>query len=111
MINDDDCLRLVEMVIERYGCFDILDNNVGNSFRKLVIEIDLDEWDNYMEMNFKSMVLIFWYVIFCMIEIGGGSIINIASIVGVRVSKVVVYIVSKAGVIGFMILMVVDHGW
>ena len=55
--NDDDCLQLVETVIERYGRLDILDNNVGNSFRKSVTESDPDEWDNYMEMNLNFLCL------------------------------------------------------
>ena len=108
--NDDDCLQLVETVIERYGRLDILDNNVGNSFRKSVTEIDPDEWDNYMEMNLKSMVLTSRHAIPRMIETGGGSIINIASIAGVRASKAAVYTASKAGVIGLTISMAADHG-
>ena len=108
--NDDDCLQLVETAIERYGRLDILDNNVGNSFRKSVTEIDPDEWDNYMEMNLKSMVLTSRHAIPRMIETGGGSIINIASIAGVRASKAAVYTASKAGVIGLTISMAADHG-
>ena len=110
MTNDDDCLQLVETVIERYGRLDILDNNVGYSFRKSVTEIDPDEWDNYMEMNLKSMVLTSRHAIPRMIETGGGSIINIASIAGVRASKAAVYTASKAGVIGLTISMAADHG-
>ena len=55
--RDDDCRELVDTAIERYGRLDILDNNVGNSFRKSVTEIEPDEWDSYMELNLKSMVL------------------------------------------------------
>jgi NAD(P)-dependent dehydrogenase (short-subunit alcohol dehydrogenase family) len=108
--SDDECRNLVETAIERYGRLDILDNNVGNSFRKSVTEIDPDEWDSFMELNLKSMVLTSRHAIPRMIEAGGGSIINIASIAGVRASKTAVYTASKAGVIGLTISMAADHG-
>ena len=108
--RDGDCLELVDTAIERYGRLDILDNNVGNSFRKSVTEIEPDEWDSYMELNLKSMVLTSRHAIPRMIDTGGGSIINIASIAGVRASKATVYTASKAGVIGLTISMAADHG-
>jgi len=108
--SDDDCKALVDFTIEQYGRLDILDNNVGNSYRKTVVDIDPDEWDQYMALNLKSMVLTSKHAIPRMIESGGGSIVNISSISGVRSGKDPVYTASKAGVIGLTISMAGDHG-
>ncbi|HIF71566.1 MAG TPA: glucose 1-dehydrogenase [Dehalococcoidia bacterium] len=108
--SDDECRELVEFAIAQYGRLDILDNNVGNSHRERVTEIDLDDWDNIMTLNLKSMVLTSRHAIPRMIETGGGSIINISSISGVRAGKDPAYTASKAGVIGLTISMAGDHG-
>jgi len=108
--NDDDCKALVDFAIKQYGRLDILDNNVGNSFRKPVTEIEPDEWDSFMQLNLKSMMLTSRHAIPKMIETGGGSIVNIASIAGLRASKSTVYTASKAGVIGLTVSMAGDHG-
>ncbi len=107
---NDDCREMVEFAISRYDRLDILDNNVGNSYRKTVVEIEPEEWDNYMALNLKSMVLTSKYAIPRMIETGGGSIINISSISGVRAGRAAVYTASKAGVIGLTLSMAGDHG-
>ena len=108
--NDRDCKHVVDVSIKRYGHLDILDNNVGNSFRETVTEIDPDTWDDIMALNVKSMMLMSRHSIPHMVNSGGGSIINIASISGVRASKAVAYTTSKAGVIGLTIAMAADHG-
>ncbi len=108
--SEADCKALVEAAVERYGRLDILDNNVGNSIRETVTEIDPDTWDDFMALNLKSMMLTSRHAIPHMAESGGGSIINIASIAGVRASKAVAYTTSKAGVIGLTISMAADHG-
>lgn len=108
--REEDCSALVEAAVERYGRLDILDNNVGNSIREPVTEIDPDEWDGLMELNVKSMMLTSRHAIPRMVESGGGSIINITSISGMRASKAVAYTTSKAGVIGLTIAMAADHG-
>ncbi len=108
--SNADCKALVDFAIEQYGRLDILDNNVGNSFRKTVVEIEPDEWDEYMTLNLKSMVLTSKHAIPHMAETGGGSIINISSISGIRSGKAAVYTASKAGVIGLTLSMAGDHG-
>ncbi len=108
--SDEDCRTVVDTAIERYGQLNILDNNVGNSFRETVTDIDPSTWDQVMTLNVKSMMLMSRHSIPRMIENGGGSIINIASIAGVRASKSAAYTTSKAGVIGLTIAMAADHG-
>lgn len=108
--SDDACKALVEAAVNRFGRLDILDNNVGNIIGEPVTEIDPTEWDALMALNLKSMMLTSRHAIPHMVESGGGSIINIGSINGVRAAKSVAYSASKAGVIGLTIAMAADHG-
>ena len=96
----EDCFRMVEAAVERYGHLDILDNNVGISRRGTVLEVSEEDWDHVMAVNVKSIVLASRYAIPKMIETGGGSIINISSIAGLRAHSSTPYTTSKAAVIG-----------
>ena len=106
----DDCRRMVDACIERYGRLDILDNNVGISRRGTVVEVSEEDWDHIMAVNVKSIVLASKFAIPHMIQAGGGAIINISSIAGLRAHSSTPYTASKAAVIGLTISMAADHG-
>ena len=106
----DDCARMVDACLERYGRLDILDNNVGISRRGTVVEVSEADWDDIMAINVKSIVLASKYAIPRMMAGGGGSIINISSIAGLRAHSSTPYTASKAAVIGLTISMAADHG-
>ena len=106
----DDCRRMVETAVERYGRLDILDNNVGISIRADVIEVTEEQWDRIMAVNVKSIMLGSKYAIPEMIKGGGGAIINIASIAGLRANSSTPYTTSKAAVVGITFSMAGDHG-
>ena len=109
--NAEDCARMVDACMERYGRLDILDNNVGISRRGTVVEVTEQAWDEVMAVNVKSIVLASKYAIPRMIDSGdGGSIINISSIAGLRAHSSTPYTASKAAVIGLTISMAADHG-
>ena len=110
VINDTDCQHMVAAAIDRYGRLDILDNNVGISRRGTVVDISESDWDYVMAVNVKSIVLCSKYAIPRMVETGGGSIINISSIAGLRAHSSTPYTTSKAAVIGLTMTMAADHG-
>ena len=110
VINDSDCQQMVDACIDRYGRLDILDNNVGISRRGTVLDISEADWDHVMAVNVKSIVLCSKYAIPRMVETGGGSIINISSIAGLRAHSSTPYTTSKAAVIGLTMTMAADHG-
>ena len=111
VINGEDCSRMVDAAMERYGRLDILDNNVGISRRGTVVEVAEEDWDHVMAVNVKSIVLCSKYAIPRMIESGdGGCIINISSIAGLRAHSSTPYTASKAAVIGLTMSMAADHG-
>lgn len=108
--NADDCRRMVAAAIDRYGRLDALDNNVGISRRGSVLEISEADWDYVMAVNVKSIVLASKYAIPEMLNSGGGSIINISSIAGLRAHSSTPYTTSKAAVQGLTMSMAADHG-
>ena len=109
VISTEDCCRMVDAAMERYGRVDILHNNVGISGYGTVVDVSEEDWDRVMTMNLKSMMLASKAAIPRMIESGGGSIINISSVAGLRADGSTPYTVSKAAVIGLTMSMAVDH--
>src|SRR3989449_3769039 len=105
-----DCKAMVQAALERYGRLDILDNNVGISVRADVLEVTEEQWDRVMAVNVRSIMLTGKYAIPHMIRGGGGSIINISSIAGLRANQSTPYSTSKAAVIGITRSMAGDHG-
>ncbi len=105
-----DCEAMVHAAVDRYGRLDILDNNVGISIRADVLEVTEEQWDRVMAVNVKSIVLASKYAIPHMIQSGGGSIINISSMAGLRANSSTPYSTSKAAVIGVTKSMAGDHG-
>ncbi len=105
-----DCQAIARTAVERYGRLDILHNNVGVSTRASVTEVTEAQWDHIMSVNVKSIVLASKYAIPEMIKSGGGSIINISSIAGLRANSSAPYTASKAAVVGLTRSMAADHG-
>ena len=109
MTKIDDCERMAQTAMERYGRVDILDNNVGISQRGTVVEVSEEDWDKVMTVNLKTIMLASKATIPHIIAGGGGAIINIASIAGLRAHSSTPYTTSKAGVIGLTFSMAADH--
>jgi NAD(P)-dependent dehydrogenase (short-subunit alcohol dehydrogenase family) len=105
-----DCQAMVRAAVERYGRLDILDNNVGISVRADVLEVTEEQWDKVMAVNVKSIMLAAKYAIPEMKKAGGGSIINISSVAGLRANQSTPYTTSKAAIVGLTRSMAGDHG-
>jgi NAD(P)-dependent dehydrogenase (short-subunit alcohol dehydrogenase family) len=100
--RQEPCQRLAAAAVERYGRLDILQNNVGIPSNQSLEEITEDAWDTVMTVNVRSMVLAAQAVVPHMLSTGGGggSIINISSIAGLRAypARSTAYTTSKAAV-------------
>ncbi len=105
-----DCKAMVQAALERYGRLDILHNNVGISVRADVLEVSEADWDRVMAVNVKSIMLTAKYAIPEMKKAGGGSIINVSSVAGLRANQSTPYTTSKAAVVGLTRSMAGDHG-
>ena len=84
---------------------------MGISRRGTVLEVSEEDWDHVrVAVNVKSIVLASKYAIPRMVESGGGSIVNLSSIAGLRAHSSTPYTTSKAAVIGLTLSMAADHG-
>ena len=111
--SDDDMSDMAETARSRYGNINVLINNVGISGPGSVTDLDVDFWDTVMDVNLKSVMLCSRYSIPQMIEDGGGSIVNLSSIVGLRAGggrPSHPYAASKGGIIGLSNSMAVHYG-
>jgi NAD(P)-dependent dehydrogenase (short-subunit alcohol dehydrogenase family) len=72
--------RLAATARERFGRIDALVNNVGDLFIGEITETSVEAWDRLMATNLRSMFLCCKHAIPAMLEQGGGSIVNLASI-------------------------------
>jgi len=97
-----DVEAMVKMGVEKFGGLDIAVNNAGIARLQTPIDkIEEDQWDAIMNINLKGVWLCMKYEIPAMLERGGGSIINVASLAGlVGTPYGSDYGASKHGVIG-----------
>ena len=97
----DQIGNLVETVKKEFGRIDVLVNNAGTSpALSSVLDVEERLWDSIMNTNLKGLFFLSQAVARIMREHGAGSIINVASIDGLKPEKdMSVYSISKAGVI------------
>ena len=111
--SNDDTREMAEAAKSRFGNVNVLINNVGISGPGSVTDVDVDFWDTVMDVNLKSVMLCSKYSIPQMVEDGGGSIVNLSSIVGLRAGSgrpSHPYAASKGGIIGLSNSMAVHYG-
>lgn len=85
----------------RFGPVDIVINNAGVTATRPALQQDESDWDKVIDTNLKGVWLVAQAVARRMVAHSvKGSIVNVASILGLRVaSSVAPYAVSKAGVV------------
>jgi NAD(P)-dependent dehydrogenase (short-subunit alcohol dehydrogenase family) len=91
----------IKAVLEHIQGLDILVNNAGVARGAAALDHSADDWDEVMDTNLKGVFLLAQSAAKAMRLSGkGGSIINVASVLGVRqASGVLSYAVSKAAVV------------
>lgn len=105
-----DIQGMVKTTINTYGKLNILVNNAGIATRLPVVDLSEEDWDRNIDVNLKSIYLSSKYAIPRMIENGGGSIVNIASIYGIVGGRVrAAYAASKGGVVNLTRSMALDY--
>ncbi len=95
---------------EGLGGLDILVNNAGTTLTKPVLDIEESEWDGVLDTNLKGCFLVAQQAARAMREHGrGGTIVNVASILGIRVAgQLAPYVTSKAGLIQLTKVMALE---
>jgi dehydrogenase/reductase SDR family protein 4 len=97
----DDIQRLVETAHREFGKVDILVNNAAtNIAQEPVLQVDENKFDKMIEINLKSAFRLIQGIAPGMCDRGTGSIINIASISGLRPQyQGMLYSMTKAALI------------
>jgi 3-oxoacyl-[acyl-carrier protein] reductase len=102
-LSDRDAVGgLVAEAAKATGAIDILVNNAGITRDNLFMRMKDEEWDDVLEVNLTSSMLLCRSAIRAMMKARWGRIISISSIVGVTGNPGQTnYAASKAGMIGF----------
>ena len=97
----DQIETLFKEVKDRFGKLDILVNNAAaNPYFGEMLGADEGVWDKTNDVNLKGPFFMIQHAARLMTESGGGSIVNVASIAGVRPALMQgIYSITKAGVI------------
>ena len=115
--DEDQVVRMVAAVAERYGRLDCAFNNAGLGPDGVripygpLVELDLDTWEKIMAVNLRGTFLCLKHELLQMErQGGGGSIVNNASIGGLKMSPGYgAYGPSKAGVVALTRLAALEH--
>ena len=98
----EDADKLVKETVNQLGRVDVLVNNAGVTRDGLLMRMKEDQWDLVLKINLKGTFLMSKAVVRPMLKQKTGSVINIASVIGLmgNVGQAN-YAASKAGIIGF----------
>jgi NAD(P)-dependent dehydrogenase (short-subunit alcohol dehydrogenase family) len=109
--RSEDCARFVADAVAEHGRLDLLVNNVGIVPPSAQLhESDEAVWDRVIESNLKSAMLMSKHAIPRLAEAGGGAIVNISSIGGMRSSGGYAYGPSKAAMLALTRDVAVSYG-
>ena len=112
----DDAQNMVSATVEKFGKLDVLVNSAGVSARNAMPKGSSPEevWDKVIDVNLKGTYIVSWHAMPDMAKAGGGSIINLSSIMGLVGYPVGMgggfnpYNPSKGGVLQFTRNLAID---
>lgn len=101
----------VQRVLDHFGRIDVLVNNAGVAVFKPIGDTSFHDWRFVMATNLDGAFLMVQAVAPAMLPRGGGAVVNIASISGLRASTLrVAYGTSKAALIHLTRQQAVEYG-
>jgi meso-butanediol dehydrogenase/(S,S)-butanediol dehydrogenase/diacetyl reductase len=114
-VTDPDSVdALRDAAVGQLGRVSVLVNNAGVLSVSPVLEMPVEEWDRVMAVNARGVFLCSRAFGRHMVQAGGGSIINMASIAGKRGDPTLAhYSASKFAVVGFtqsLAMELAEHG-
>lgn len=99
--HPDQWQAAVETAVEEFGRLDVLVNNAGIGRYQTIENADLTQWQQVIDVNLTGTFLGMHAAVAPMKAAGGGSIINISSVEGMRGSPALYgYVASKWAVRG-----------
>jgi NAD(P)-dependent dehydrogenase (short-subunit alcohol dehydrogenase family) len=95
-----DWIRIKQEALDKFKKIDVLINNAAIFYKTPFFDINENDWDNFMNVNLKSVFLGSQIVGKHMYQDGFGKIINISDVSSETIwSNYIPYCVSKSGVI------------
>lgn len=114
--REDDIRDLVTRAVDEFGGLDVLDNNAAltepSHFARDVdiVGMEAEVWDRVFAVNVRGSMLACKYALPHLLRRGGGSIINIMSVSGLRGDATnSAYGTSKAALVGLTMYVAAQH--
>ena len=105
-----DCQTAVARTVAAFGRLNFAHNNAGVELQDTICGTSEEDFDKVIAVNLKGVWLGMKHQIPAMLQHGGGSIVNTASLAGlVAVPSLAAYIASKHGVVGLTRAAAVEH--
>ena len=100
----------MDSLMKSHGGLDVLVNNAGISPQATAEETTREFWDEVMEINLRGSFLGCQKAIPLMRKRGGGAIVNLASINGIRGNRrLVAYAATKGAIVSMTMALALDH--
>jgi NAD(P)-dependent dehydrogenase (short-subunit alcohol dehydrogenase family) len=100
---------LVNTIVKEHGRIDVLVNNAGINMKKEFTEVSDEDFQKIILTNVTAIFSLSREVVKCMLERGGGAIINISSMASqYGIPKVIAYTASKSAIEGMTRAMAVE---
>lgn len=107
----DEIERVIEATVKAFGGINVLVNNAGILHIGTAEQITEAQWDETFNINVRGLWLFSKAILPYMRKAGGGSIINIASVLGINGARNrAAYAASKGAVVLLTKCMAIDHG-
>lgn len=109
--EQNDIERVVSETVARFGRIDVLLNNAGILHIGTAEQITPEQWDETFRINVRGLWLLSRAVLPHFRNAGKGSIVNVASVLGVNGARFrAAYAASKGAVVLLTKCMAIDHG-
>jgi len=106
-----EAARIVEQTVSDFGSLNVLLNNAGVLHVGSAEQITEEQWDETFDINVRAVWLLSRAVLPAMRKAGGGSIINMASVLGINGARNrAAYAPSKGAVVLLTKCMAIDYG-
>ncbi len=100
--NFEECKKMVDKSIEKFGTIDVLINNAGITKDNLLLRMSVEDFEQVIDINLKGTFNVTKNVVPYMMKKRKGKIVNLASVVGISGNAGQCnYAASKSGIIGF----------